>query len=214
MAVRTSVTFIYALCDPETLGCRYIGKSDDPYKRYCEHLVDNCNTYKTHWVQSLLKKGLLPIRQILEECDKSIWQERERDWISYYKNTIHADLTNATGGGYATDGWKKEGSEIKRRRALKGRKCTEETRRRMSEVRKGKKLSEEHIKNMSKAKKGLHLSEGARKNMSRARVGIKFTEQHKQNLSRAMKGKRWPKERIDHFIKTRTGMHHKKRKYQ
>jgi hypothetical protein len=77
----SNLTFIYALCDPRTLEVRYVGKADNPYKRYCRHLIDKENTHKVTWIQSLLKEGLLPIRQILEECDMSVWADRERNWI-------------------------------------------------------------------------------------------------------------------------------------
>jgi hypothetical protein len=42
----SNLTFIYALCDPRTLEVRYVGKADNPYKRYCRHLIDKENTHK------------------------------------------------------------------------------------------------------------------------------------------------------------------------
>lgn len=102
--MKENTTFIYALCDPVSFEVRYIGKADDPYRRYCKHLVDKSSTHKARWIQSLLKQGLLPIRQILEECDELIWEERERDWIAFYRK-ISAPLTNGTEGG---DGFTRE----------------------------------------------------------------------------------------------------------
>ena len=72
-------TFIYALLDPRDNSVRYVGKADDPYRRYCEHLKENYDSHKCRWIKVLMGMGLLPIRQILEECDCSIWQEREKE---------------------------------------------------------------------------------------------------------------------------------------
>ena len=48
-------TFIYALKDPRTNIIRYIGKANEPYKRYKKHL-NKCrdkNTHKRNWINSL-----------------------------------------------------------------------------------------------------------------------------------------------------------------
>lgn len=149
--MKENTTFIYALCDPVFFEVRYIGKADDPYRRYCKHLVDKSETHKAHWIQSLLIRGLLPIRQILEECDELIWEERERDWISFYRR-IGASLTNETNGGeggkplpagwHHTEETKRKMSIIKRGKPAlnKGSKHTAETKIKMSErsARKGK----------------------------------------------------------------------------
>lgn len=93
-----ATTFIYALCDPRTLEVRYVGKADDPYRRYCQHLIDKYPCHKNRWISSILLIGLNPILQILEQCDDSIWQERERNWIAF-ENKIGCRLTNETSGG-------------------------------------------------------------------------------------------------------------------
>ena len=53
----------------------------------------------------------------------------------------------------------------------KGKKHSEETKKKMSEAKKGKQLSEEHKKKMSEAKKGKQLSEETKKKMSEALKG-------------------------------------------
>ena len=86
--MKTS-TYIYALVDPieKQEFHIYIGKSNNPYRRYLSHLSDETNTYKTNWIQSLLNLGLTPKQQILEQCDniKVIWEEKERFFIAFYK---------------------------------------------------------------------------------------------------------------------------------
>jgi hypothetical protein len=41
--------------------------------------------------------------EVLEKCDKSNWEERERYWISYYKE-LGFELKNMTNGGEGIDG--------------------------------------------------------------------------------------------------------------
>lgn len=108
----SSNTYIYALADPITFEVRYVGKANDPYKRYCKHLVDKSNTHKAKWIRKLLSQGLLPIRQILEECDECEWENKEKDWISFEK-MIGNNLTNGTDGGDGFRGHHSEEFKIK-----------------------------------------------------------------------------------------------------
>jgi hypothetical protein len=144
--------FIYALCDPSTFEVRYIGKTINPYKRYYSHLSARSlnrriQTHKTHWLKSLLRQSLLPIQQILEICDERNWEQKESEWIAFYKS-IGCNLTNGTPGGY---GWFKCSGKSR-----KGRKLSEEWRAKISKTLKGRKLPDEHRKNISKnhARKG------------------------------------------------------------
>jgi predicted GIY-YIG superfamily endonuclease len=101
-SIKQSTTFIYALIDPKEKNEShiYIGKSDNPYKRYYEHLQDKYPCHKTNWIQSLLKLGLIPNLQILEQCEntKIIWSEKERENISFYKKCGY-DVVNTSEGG-------------------------------------------------------------------------------------------------------------------
>jgi hypothetical protein len=158
--------FIYALCDPITLETRYVGKSSNPHKRYFDHLSRrslNHDTHKVHWIKSLLKNSLLPVQQILEECDKSQWQYRERNWIAFYKK-IGSNLTNTTNGGDGGWGWNR-----------------------------GKKLSNEHKEKLCKAwlSRDRIVSEDCKNKISATLKGRKLTDEHKMNISKnhARKGK-------------------------
>ena len=55
-------TYIYILQDPITQEVRYVGKSNNPKRRYTSHLCDKPKVkyYSYYWIQSLLKKGLKP----------------------------------------------------------------------------------------------------------------------------------------------------------
>jgi hypothetical protein len=203
-------TFIYALCDPRTFEVRYVGKSDDPYKRYCHHLIDKSKTYKVNWIQSLLKLNLLPIRQILEECDKSIWQQREQDWINFYKK-IGSDLTNLADGGIGGSGHRgkhhSEEAKIKMRAAKLGKKISEEHKKKLRDTHLGKKyksMSLEGRKNIGLSGKGRpspwkgkHPSEESRLKMSLSHIGKDNhqkgrspSEETRKRISESLKGRK------------------------
>jgi len=88
-------TFIYGLKEKDG-EVRYVGKSDNPKKRFLTHMGNykRDNTHKTCWIKHCLKNNIEIEIIILEEIDYSLWQEREIFWISQFK-----DLTNHTEGG-------------------------------------------------------------------------------------------------------------------
>jgi hypothetical protein len=96
----SKTTFIYALIDPSTNEVRYVGKSKDPETRLIEHCKNkqNIRSHKTHWIDDLKKRNLIPKLKIIEECDDLIWEKREIYWIEFYKK-IGLVLTNSTSGG-------------------------------------------------------------------------------------------------------------------
>ena len=92
-------TFIYILIDPQTNQVRYVGKSNKPNDRYRVHLTkNNKKSYKTNWIQSLLKKNLKPILETIDEVPIENWQFWETYWISQFKSWGF-NLTNSTIGG-------------------------------------------------------------------------------------------------------------------
>lgn len=90
------ITYIYALCDPETGTARYVGKSNYPQRRYQQHIEDSHGA-KAHWIKHLVDKGTPPVLKILEECRYEEWESRERHWIRELKRT--QELFNKTAGG-------------------------------------------------------------------------------------------------------------------
>lgn len=90
-------TFIYGLKDPVSDEIRYVGKSNNPKSRLSRHIYDAKETKSVHrlcWIKGLLDRGEKPILIILEECDVSVWGDRENYWISNFSN-----LTNMIDGG-------------------------------------------------------------------------------------------------------------------
>lgn len=121
--------YIYKLIDPITNEVRYIGQSDNIMRRFNEHISSSCNensnSYNTHkscWIRKIKSKGLLPIIEVVEECDNLKQSNiRERYYIEKLTNDGYR-LTNS----YVSD-------------------VTEfsiETKKKMSSAKKGKTLEE------------------------------------------------------------------------
>jgi hypothetical protein len=100
-------TFIYGLIskkNPENI--RYIGKSDNPEYRKKRHIHNTKYnlksnkklTHKDYWI---IKENYDIDFIILEQCDKMIWKEREKYYISKFNN-----LTNTSEGGHGGSGIK------------------------------------------------------------------------------------------------------------
>lgn len=90
-------TFIYTLSDPETGEIRYVGKSNTPSIRAKQHLRDE-NTRKCAWVKSLVKRGLTPKLEVLDEVPETEWQFWEQYWIQVVSGWGFR-LTNGDSGG-------------------------------------------------------------------------------------------------------------------
>src|SRR5229473_3159180 len=103
--------FIYALCDPDTGVCRYVGKTSDLRRRYRTHLKDSIckksNGYNTHvcrWLRRLHDQCKKPRLSVLEWVFLSAWGTYEKWWINFFRQS-GVPLTNTSEGGI--DGWGK-----------------------------------------------------------------------------------------------------------
>lgn len=97
-------TYIYILQDPVTLEVRYVGKSNNPIRRFKSHLWDRpkCTSYSYRWIQKLLKQSLKPIMTIIDETEDD-WKSLEQYWIAQFKAWGYK-LTNLTLGGEGSYG--------------------------------------------------------------------------------------------------------------
>jgi hypothetical protein len=103
---------IYSLNDPITDEVRYIGKTvSELFKRLSSHYRDKSKSYKTYWIQSLKEKGLKPVIKLVEICLENNWEEREKYWISFYRQ--RTNLTNYLDGGQGQQKGYKHSEESK-----------------------------------------------------------------------------------------------------
>lgn len=93
-------TFIYVLKCPLSGEVRYVGKTNNPTRRYYGHLNNSRdkNTYKRNWINSLKRSCLKPIFEIVDEVDVKEWKMKEKCYIKYYRNK-GCRLVNYTDGG-------------------------------------------------------------------------------------------------------------------
>ena len=99
-----NTTFIYGL--KEKGGkIRYVGKSNNPRKRFKQHLnskrENNSKSHKNSWITHCKNNGIDIEMVILEEVEYDKWQDKEVYWISKYDN-----LTNHDQGGKGGKGGK------------------------------------------------------------------------------------------------------------
>lgn len=168
-------TFLYTLSDPETGGIRYLGKSDEPFKRYKRHLYDRDASHKSRWVHELRSRGLKPHMDLLDEIPHSQWKFWEREYIRVFK-AIGIRLVNLTDGGDSGPNMEDLPEDTKNR------------------IRSGGKFvrSQEQRKNMSEATRGLPKSSSHRAALSRSKMGTKMSAQARENM-RLSGLKRWEK---------------------
>lgn len=91
-------TFIYTLSCPISGDIRYVGKSNSPKGRYSKHkqMSDN-NKSKNLWINSLIIVGLKPTLAILDEVKISEWKDKEKFYITKFKE-LGCELFNVTNG--------------------------------------------------------------------------------------------------------------------
>lgn len=151
----TSPIYIYGLIDPETEECRYIGKSERPVERLQNHMNDRSNCHRSHWLQSLKRRGMKPRMVILEVVEPNHpieWQLVEKFWIAKGREWGWP-LTNNTSGGDGVDGLPAE-TRARMAAVWKGRKHTPEAIEKMRAANIGRKHSDEHKAHMSRLMRG------------------------------------------------------------
>lgn len=178
---------IYVLKDPNTLEIRYVGKTVRSLSRRLGNHVANAKGHKhnkhlSHWILKLLTEGKRPIIEMIEECDHTIWQEREKFWISQYSNLI-----NLTEGGDGCEGFlHDEATKEKCRLANLGKKHTDEFKKNMSKRLKGVSLTEEHKAHIGDANRGRKASLETRKKLSEAHKGHYPTPETREKHKKAI----------------------------
>lgn len=186
--VDTRRVKIYVLKHPDTLEIRYVGKTVRSLSRRLGNHIANAkgnkhNKHLSNWILSILSTGKRPIIELIEECDNSVWEERERYWISQYTNLI-----NLTEGGDGCVGFiHNQETRDKLRLINLGRKHTEEFKKAMSKRLKGVPHSKEHSAKIARANTGKKASEETKKRLSESHKGIMQSEESKRKRSETIK---------------------------
>jgi group I intron endonuclease len=145
------VMIIYVLTC-RTTGKSYVGQTIDPLDvRWGEHV--GCSSRgQTLLYRAIRKYGPDAFeRRVIEECNASILDDRERHWIAELK-TLKPNGYNMTVGGQGT----------------RGHKHTEETKQHLSKVHKGRIVSAETREKMRISATGRKLSDEAKRKCSEA----------------------------------------------
>lgn len=149
---------VYALCDPETLEIRYIGKSVSGLRRPKAHTSPHSlksPTHKNRWIKSLLRQGLYPLIVVLEDVRSQVCLGQAEIRHIRCARLLGVRLTNATDGGDGALGRKWSASQHERMmRALKGRPRPRTVINAMANARTGKALTQQHRLKISDALKG------------------------------------------------------------
>lgn len=146
---------IYVLKEPDTLKVRYVRMTSKTLKQRLRKHLDNAlytkhNLHLCNWIIKYYNKDILPIIELIEECTKENWQEREKYWITQYN-----DLLNITEGGKGSFGFKHSQKTINKIKKMKtGIKQSEKTKAKRSKSLKGRIITDEHRKKIGNANKG------------------------------------------------------------
>jgi hypothetical protein len=179
---------IYALKHPDTKEIRYVGKTVRSLSRRLGNHIANAKGHKhnkhlSNWILSILSKGKRPIIELIEEVNPTIWQTKEKYWISQFPNLI-----NLTEGGDGCKGFlHNEDARVKCGLANKGRKHNQEFRDAISNRFKGIKLTEEHKAKIGAANKGKVRDAATIQKLSEAHKGIIQSEESKRKRSETIK---------------------------
>ena len=161
--------YIYTLSDPNTLEVRYIGQTNNIYRRFNDHINSSLNenstkfnTHKANWIRKIANSGNRPVIKIIDECntlDESNYLERY--YIEKYTNDGY-NLTNS----YVTDVTK----------------FSIDTRKKMSDAKLGKSLEELHG-----VEKARELKENFIKRISKYNLGRPKNDEQKSKISETLK---------------------------
>lgn len=121
--------YIYTLLDPSTMEIRYVGQTNEPKRRFNDHISSSINensesydTYKARWVRKVVSNNSLPIMNIIDSCNS--FEESNKLERIYVEN-----LTN-------------DGCRLTNSHVTDVTECSVETRNKISSSKKGKTLEE------------------------------------------------------------------------
>lgn len=135
---------IYGLYDPRTNELRYVGACKGMEKRLRAHMVYPNRVVYRKWIVDLVSLNLRPEIREIEKVTADNWQERERFWIRYHRES-GARLVNVAQGG--DGGPRMLGKKFSKEhrgnlsKSLMGHAVSEESKRKTIQTKRDKKLS-------------------------------------------------------------------------
>jgi hypothetical protein len=210
--------YVYAHLKPGTDEVFYIGRGQK------SRIIDKCiNKRNDYWKRIVNKYGGFDYFKIEEGLTNDQANQLEMYWIAQFRNWGF-NLVNMTDGGEGCVGKKltKEQIEGIRLRALGnkrnvGRRCSEETKKKISQSNKGRSLTKEQRENLIKLHTGRKASDETKKKMSESHKGLNTwakgsirSEETKKKISESSKGKipwckgkKWTDEQKKNLIESR-----------
>jgi len=183
--MKSETTFIYALADPETGETRYVGKADDPRRRYLVHLAGRGQTYVANWIAGLKSRGQHPQLQTLIEVPQTEWQVWEREIIRAFRS-LNVSLTNLAEGGIGGSGHKghKHSDASKEKMRVASLAMSDETKAKMRAKKLGKqfRLGKKHT---AETKEKLSLVGRTKRGDKNNFFGRKHSEETKARIRQA-----------------------------
>lgn len=176
--------FIYTLSDPITNDIKYIGKATDLDIRLDKHIklgkenIGKNSNKRVSWIKSLLKKGLEPKMEILDEVPEQEWKFWETYWIWQFL-TWGFKLKNGTYGGDGCNGFTPDVCKklsllnTGEKNPMYGKTHTKEAREKISKGNLGKKYTKEVREKISKSKMGHIVTDKTRTKISNELKGNK-----------------------------------------
>lgn len=164
-----NISGIYCITSPS--GKTYIGSAIDLYKRMHSYKSLNCKS-QTYIYNSLVKYGIENHNfEVICLCDKEELIKKEQMFIDFFR----PDLNICKVAG-----------------STRGRKHTDETKKKLSSIFKGRKLpprTDEHKRNISLARKGKGRphSEESKAKIAESNRRRKLSEESKQKISDSLK---------------------------
>lgn len=194
--------FIYALNCPITGRTRYVGKANNPEKRFLTHLCYTKKNRRGNWIQSLLDKGQKPLLEILDEVDVSHWPQWEVAYIQFFRDEGF-DLVNGNAGGEGGIDPAPE-ARAKMRAARLGTKASDATRAKLSII--SYNMPDEQRAKLSVTQTGKKHTPEARAKISAAGLGRKHTLEARARMSIVQKGENNPRFGKKASLETRAKM--------
>lgn len=202
--------YVYEHWRPDKDVCFYVGKG----KGWRRNEMRSRNSHHVRIQKKLSRLGMcVEVRMVamLLFEDEAFALEKER--IAFWKNS-GVDLANKTEGGEGVSGFvPSEEYRAAVSARFKGRRHTEETKKKMSAARTGKTLTEKEIawlKELHARTRGSKRSEELKKHQSMIMTGRKHTPEARARMSVAMKGKKKSPEHIEKLRASRIRNHLKK----